>query len=115
MAEPARADAEQTFIGRVLYVAAAASVGEAELALLVMLRHLDRLRVEPEVVLGVRTGLAERIEQMGVPVTVMSLPKRSSGSMFGWWRSVAQLTAVAHRFRPHILHANDVASSQAMS
>ena len=96
-------------------MADAPTVSEAELALLVTLRHLDRSRVEPEVVLGVRTGLAEQIEQMGIPVTVTALPKRSGGTMFGWWRSVAQLTAVAHRFRPDILHANDVASSQALS
>ena len=115
MAEPVRTGGSRTFAGRVLYVAGASATGDADRALLVMLRHLDRDRIEPAVVLGARTPLAEAIEQMDIPVTVTSLPMRSGGSIFGWWRSVAQVVAVVHRFRPHILHANDVASCQALS
>lgn len=103
------------FNGRVLYVARAPFVSGAERALLCMLRHLDRGRVRPAVVLGERTELVQIIESMNIPVTVMALPKRSRGSLFGWWRSIAQLTAVARRFKPDILHANDVPSCQALS
>jgi glycosyltransferase involved in cell wall biosynthesis len=80
-----------------------------------MLRHLDRDHIEPMVVLGRESKLRGLVEALGAAVTVMRLPKRSRGSVFSWWRSVARLTAEVRRFKPDILHANDVSSCQALS
>jgi glycosyltransferase involved in cell wall biosynthesis len=105
----------EPFRCRVMYVARAPFISGAERALLSMLRHLDRDRIEPMVVLGKETKLLGLVEQAGVPATVVGLPKRSRGSLFSWWRSVAQLTAHVRRFKPDIMHANDVPSCQALS
>lgn len=103
------------FNGRVLYVARAPFISGAERALVSTLKHLDRGRVQPHVVLGERTRLVKLIEQLDIPVTVMDMPKRSRGSVFGWWRSVSQLNAIVHRVKPGIIHANDVPSCQQVS
>jgi len=106
---------ESEFRGRVMYIARAPFISGAERALLSTVRHLDRDLVEPYVVLGARTAMTNMLEEMNVPHAVIAMPKRSRGSLFSWWRSVSQLTALVRRFRPHVMHANDVPSCQALS
>jgi len=83
--------------------------------MLSMLRNLDRTRVDPQVILGEPSDLVRLIEDLDIPVTIVNMPKRSRGTLFGWWRSVTQVTNVARQFEPDILHANDVPSCQALS
>lgn len=100
---------------RVLYIARAPFVSGAERALLTMLRHVDRSRAEPMLVLGHETAMADHAKALGVPFEVIRLAKRTPGEMLAWRRSVKQLKKVMRRFGPAVLHANDVPSSQAMS
>lgn len=100
---------------RVLYVARAPFISGAERALMSMLRHLDRGRVEPYLVLGHKTGLTEIAKELDVPTTVLPWTKRSLGAVLPWWRSVRALGTRVDQFQPDLLHANDVPSCQAMS
>lgn len=103
------------FSGRVLYMARAPFVSGAERSLLSMLRHLDRSRIEPALVLGCETELVDAARALDVPTTMIAMPKRSVGSWLGWRRSLRQLEHVIEGFRPSVMHANDVPSCQAMS
>jgi L-malate glycosyltransferase len=100
---------------RVLYVARAPFISGAERALLSQLCHLDRARVEPLLVLGRESSLIDAAGKLGVPVRVMSMPKRSAGTLPGWWWSLHRLARIAREFRADLLHANDVPSCQALS
>jgi glycosyltransferase involved in cell wall biosynthesis len=100
---------------RVLYVARAPFVSGAERALLSTLRHLDRSRVQPALVLGHRTEMVRLAEAMGVPTIVTALPRRTKLGVLGWWRSLGQMNRLLRDFDPHVVHANDVPSCQAMS
>ncbi len=100
---------------RVLYVARAPFISGAERALASMLRHLDRIRVEPMVVLGTHTPLIDQLDAMGIPHWVVPLPKRSRYRPLAWHGSRRRLSAAVDSFKPHLLHANDVPSCQALS
>jgi glycosyltransferase involved in cell wall biosynthesis len=80
-----------------------------------MLRHLDRARVEPSLVVGYQTDLIKQARAIGVPVSLVPLPRRSRYRPLTWWRSVRQLTRVIRGFGPDVVHANDFPSCQAMS
>ncbi len=56
---------------RVLYIARAPFVSGAERALMSMLRHLDRARVEPHLALGCETELVQLARAIDVPVTLV--------------------------------------------
>jgi glycosyltransferase involved in cell wall biosynthesis len=100
---------------RVLYVARAPFISGAERALASMLRHLDRQRIEPHLVLGHDSPLIDTARALRIDVSVIALPKRSAESMLGWKRSVSALKRLVQELRPNILHANDVPSCQAMT
>ena len=100
---------------RVLYVARAPFVSGAERALRSMLRFVDRDRIEPGLVVGHHSGLLADARALGIEPVVVPLPKRSRWRPLAWWRSLAALRAVIERFRPDVLHANDVPSCQAVS
>ncbi|MCC5830985.1 MAG: glycosyltransferase family 4 protein [Phycisphaeraceae bacterium] len=99
---------------RVLYVARAPFVSGAERALRSMLTHLDRSRIQPSLVLGCESELIDTARSLDIPVTVIGLPRRSLGSAAGWWMSLRKMRRLVDRSRPHLLHANDVPSCQAM-
>jgi glycosyltransferase involved in cell wall biosynthesis len=98
-------------------VARAPFVSGAERALLTLLRHLDRARVAPAVVLGcdpAAPGLAQALGDLDIPVYPAPLPKRGLDTFLAWRRSLRILGKAVEEFRPHVLHANDVPSCQAM-
>lgn len=103
------------FRGRVLYIARAPFISGAERALLSTLRHLDRERVEPAVLLGNDGPLVDLVRALDMPVHVIPLTQRTRTTLPGWWRSVGRVRRLLRAFAPHVLHANDVPSSQAMS
>ena len=80
-----------------------------------MLAHLDRTRIEPHLALGHETELVEQAGALNIPVTMLSVPKRSRTGMLSWWRSLWRLTKLVKQFEPDVMHANDVPSCQAMS
>ncbi len=100
---------------RVLYVARAPFISGAERALMSMLRHLDRGRVEPGLVLGHHTELVDQARELGIPVMHVPLPKRSQYNPLMWAWSVRRLYRTIRGFEPDVLHANDIPSCQAMS
>lgn len=100
---------------RVLYIARAPFISGAERALMSMLRHLDRTRIEPHLALGAETELIDLAKQADVPVTLLPVPKRSKTTMLAWWRSLRRLTRLVESFEADVMHANDVPSCQAMS
>ena len=100
---------------RVLYIARAPFISGAERALVSMLGHLDRSRIEPALVLGCASALVDTARSLDIPVSIIPLPKRSRRNPIAWWRSVRQLKRLMKRFQPHVAHANDVPSCQAMS
>ncbi len=100
---------------RVLYIARAPFVSGAERALMSMLRHLDRSRVQPHLALGCESDLVSLARAIDVPVTMLPLPQRSMKTLLPWWRCCRRLAKLIRAFQPAILHANDVPSCQAMS
>ena len=100
---------------RVLYLARAPFVSGAERALMSQLRHLDRTRIEPHLVLGCETALLDDAAKLNIATDVLPMPKRSPRSLLAWWRSLRKLRRIVRRFQPDVLHANDVPSCQAMS
>lgn len=100
---------------RVLFVARAPFVSGAERALMSMLRHLDRARIQPHLALGCETELIALARAIDVPVTVLPLPQRSVRTLLPWWLCCRRLSRLIRTFQPAILHANDVPSCQAMS
>ena len=100
---------------RVLYIARAPFVSGAERALMSMLRHLDRNRIEPHLALGHETEMSDLARDANVKTTLLPTPKRSKSSMLAWWRSLRQLKKLVNVFQPDLMHANDVPSCQAMS
>jgi glycosyltransferase involved in cell wall biosynthesis len=99
---------------RVLYVARAPFLSGAERALLSTLRHLDRTRIAPLLVLGYESAVGDAARDLNVPVLVCALPKRSAGSLLAWRRSLRALRRAVDQFHPDVLHANDLPSCQAM-
>lgn len=100
---------------RVLYLARAPFVSGAERALETILRHADRQRIQPMVVLGSDSPWRHTLDNMAVPTVIVPMPKRSMRSWWSWRQSLAQLRQIIREFQPDLLHANDVPSSQAMS
>ena len=98
-------------------MARAPFVSGAERALLTLLRHLDRARVAPAVVLGcdpAAPGLAHAVGDLDIPVYPAALPRRGLDTFLAWRRSRRILGKAVEEFKPHVLHANDVPSCQAM-
>ena len=100
---------------RVLYIARAPFISGAERALMSMLRHLDRSRIEPHLALGQESELVQQAKELDIPVTMLAVPKRTPATLLGWWRSLWRLTKLVKEFQPDVMHANDVPSCQAMS
>ncbi len=102
---------------RVLYLARAPFISGAERALLSTLRHLDRNRICPAVVLGCDSPLADQVRAMDVPVWIVPMAKRELGpvALWRWSQSLRGLRRIARQWRAEVLHANDVPSCQAMS
>lgn len=97
---------------RVLYLAWAPFFSGAERALLLTLRSLDASQYEPYVLAGTHGEFAAQVRALGircdiVPITPLDRAKPISSSF-----SVARVTAAALRFRPAIIHANDMPSYQ---
>ena len=110
---------------RVLCFDHTAELGGAEIALADLLRHLDRKRVEPTVVLGSAGPLLERISS-DVPVHVLPMDpdivraRKDSIGLASLWnvRSalrtmtyILQLRRLIRRMRPHLIHTNSLKSA----
>jgi len=80
-----------------------------------MLRHLDRAVIEPSLILGGESEIIDQAQALNIPLAVIPLPKRSRYKPFRWWQSKHRLAKHIEKFRPHVIHANDVPSCQAMS
>ena len=100
---------------RVLYIARAPFISGAERALVSMLRHLDRAVIEPSLILGSESEIIDQAQALDIPLAVIPLPKRSRYKPISWWQSKHCLAKHIEKFRPHVVHANDVPSCQAMS
>jgi glycosyltransferase involved in cell wall biosynthesis len=97
---------------RVMYLAWAPFFSGAERALLMTLRSLDARQYEPYVLASTHGEFAAQVRALGircdiVPITPLDRAKPFSSSL-----SVARVTAAALRFRPTIIHANEMASYQ---
>jgi glycosyltransferase involved in cell wall biosynthesis len=95
-----------------MYLAWAPFFSGAERALLMTLRSLDASRYEPYVLAGTHGEFAAQVRALGircdiVPITPLDRAKPFSSSL-----SVARVTAAALRFRPAIIHSNDMPSYQ---
>lgn len=100
---------------RVLYIARAPFISGAERALMSMLRHLDRSRIEPHLALGQESDLVQQAKALDIPVSILAVPKRTPATLLGWWRSLWRLSRLVKDWQPDMMHANDVPSCQAMS
>lgn len=96
---------------RVLYVDHADLMGGAEQSLLLLLRHLDRARVEPLLACHPGTPLARAAREAGLPVVEVPLGQLR-GRQAPWTvavslaRGAAALAQVARDFGADLLHAN---------
>ena len=96
---------------RVLYVDHADLMGGAEQSLLLLLRHLDRARVEPLLACRPGTPLAQAAREAGLPVVEVPLGqlrgRRTPWALAaGLARGASALARVARSFGADLLHAN---------
>lgn len=96
---------------RVLYVDHADLMGGAEQSLLLLLRNLDRARVEPLLACSPGTPLARAAREAGLPVVEVPLGQLRRGrtpwtSILTLARGARTLAQVARDFGADLLHAN---------
>jgi glycosyltransferase involved in cell wall biosynthesis len=99
-------------IARVLYVDHAESVGGAERSLLLLLKHLNRDRIQP--LLACSAGpLAEQAAAIGVPIHPVPMPRLrgQAGAPLDLWRGARVLVDVVRREKVAIVHSNVMRAS----
>ena len=93
----------------ILYVHGMELIGGAERDLLFLLRHLDRTRWLPAVACPVQGEFRDEVQALGVPVFPVTFPPwRKVSSWFFRSPAVRELAAVWKRFRPELVHVNDL-------
>jgi glycosyltransferase involved in cell wall biosynthesis len=97
---------------RVLYLAWAPFFSGAERALLMTLRSLDPCRYEPYVLAGTHGEFAAQVRALGIRIDIVPIVALDRAKPFSSSLSVARVTAAALRFRPAVIHANDMPSYQ---
>ncbi|HSF68757.1 MAG TPA: glycosyltransferase family 4 protein [Nitrospira sp.] len=85
------------------------SIGGAEQDLLVSLRHLDRAQWLPAVACPLQGDFRRRVAELDIPVFPVTFPAwRKVSSCLSRYRAVWGLSAVLKRFRPELIHVNDL-------
>jgi glycosyltransferase involved in cell wall biosynthesis len=97
---------------RVLYLAWAPFFSGAERALLMTLRSLDMGLYEPYVLVGTHGEFASQVRALGIKCDIMPITPLDRARPFSSSLSIARVAAAALRFRPSIIHANDMPSYQ---
>ena len=97
---------------RVLYLAWAPFFSGAERALLMTLRSLDQRVYEPYVLVGTHGEFASQVRALGVKCDVMPIAPLDRAKPFSSSFSIARVAAAALRFRPSLIHTNDMPSYQ---
>ena len=97
---------------RVLYLAWAPFFSGAERALLMTLRSLDQAAYEPYVLVGTHGEFASQVRALGVKCDVMPIAPLDRAKPFSSSFSIARVAAAALRFRPSLIHTNDMPSYQ---
>jgi glycosyltransferase involved in cell wall biosynthesis len=97
---------------RVLYLAWAPFFSGAERAMLMTLRSLDPALYEPYVLAGTHGEFAAQVRALGIPCDIVPITQLDRAKPFSSSLSVARVAAAAFRFRPAIIHANDMPSYQ---
>ena len=97
---------------RVLYLAWAPFFSGAERALLMTLRSLDTRLYEPYVLVGTHGEFASQVRALGIKCDIMPITPLDRARPFSSSLSIARVAAAALRFRPSIIHANDMPSYQ---
>jgi len=97
---------------RVMYLAWAPFFSGAERAMLMTLRALDTSRYEPYVLAGTHGEFAAQVRALGIRCDVVPIARLDRAKPFSSSFSVARVAAAALRFRPAIIHANDMPSYQ---
>jgi glycosyltransferase involved in cell wall biosynthesis len=104
--------ASMTMRRRVMYLAWAPFFSGAERAMLMTLRSLDTSRYEPYVLAGTHGEFAVQVRALGIRCDVVPITPLDRAKPFSSTFSVARVSAAALRFRPAIIHANDMPSYQ---
>src|SRR5262245_608572 len=97
---------------RILYLAWAPFFSGAERAMLLTLRSLDRHAHEPYVLAGTEGEFAAQVRALGIRCDVVPITPLDRAKPFSSSLSMARVAAVALRFRPDIIHSNDMPSYQ---
>lgn len=97
---------------RILFLAWAPFFSGAERALLLTLRALDPREYEPYVLIGTDGQLAAEVRALGIRCDIVPLAPLDRRRPVSSSLSVARVAAAALRFRPSIVHANDMPSYQ---
>jgi len=97
---------------RVLYLSWAPFFSGAERALLMTLRSLDTRVYDPYVLVGTHGEFASQVRALGVPCDIMPIVPLDRAKPVSSSLSIARVAAAALRFRPSIIHANDMPSYQ---
>jgi glycosyltransferase involved in cell wall biosynthesis len=94
---------------QILYVHGMESIGGAEQDLLVLLGRLNRARWLPAVACPAQGEFRRCIEALGIPALPVTFPPwRKISSCFSRYRAVRELRAALQRFRPELIHVNDL-------
>jgi L-malate glycosyltransferase len=97
---------------RVMYLAWAPFFSGAERAMLLTLRSLDTSRYEPYVLAGTHGEFAAQVRALGIRCDIVPITPLDRAKPFSSSFSVARVAAAALRFRPAIIHSNDMPSYQ---
>ncbi|BCJ87757.1 glycosyltransferase [Effusibacillus dendaii] len=92
---------------KILYIIGGGEFGGAEQHLLGLIQSLDREQWEPHVIVFYQGELAERLQQLQIPVSVISL--QTARTLFGL-RAVRKLIGAIH---PDIVHTHGVRANLA--
>ncbi len=99
---------------RILYLDRTSEIGGAESSLLLLLRHLDRNRYDPLVVLPGDGSLNRELSRLGVPTQVVPLHTLNVKALnpFPYLDTVWRLRGIIRRERVDLVHANDLTANQ---
>ena len=95
-----------------MYLAWAPFFSGAERALLMTLRSLDLAQCEPYVLAGTDGEFARQVRALGIRCDVLPILPLDRAKPVTSSLSLARVTAAAWRFRPDVIHSNDMPSYQ---
>ena len=100
---------------KVLFINHVSDISGAEISLLMLLKHLDRKRFEPVVMMPAEGPLFDEVKKLNVKVILSATSKLKPFQPVSYITTVLGLISVLKQERPHLIHANmDICAQYAL-